>query len=139
MKNLVLMAIVIGCVFLSGCASLIEQETQRAELIMHEQSLLALKTELEAHRKALLLLESALTELENDTLTKVKQILDGMLLIAEQVDTNTEDIKEMKDTLVSVAKILDMSRKVVEIFDERQKELTEKVNRIEDHLAGERL
>ena len=139
MKNLVLMTIVIGCVFISGCASLIEQETQRSELIMHEQSLLALRTELEAHRKALLLLESALTELENDTLTKVKQILDGMLIIAEQVDTNTEDIKEMKDTLVSVAKILDMSRKVVEIFDERQKELTEKVDRIEDHLAGERL
>ena len=141
MKNLILIIMIIGCAFLTGCATQIQVDSLQAELDIQTENLLVvrdailvLKKESETYRQAILVLESSLTEYEKEVLEKFKQVLDGMLIIAEQVDTNTEDIKEIKDTLISVAQILDMSRKIVKVFDERQKELTEKIDRLEQVL-----
>ena len=139
MKNLVLTAIVMGCVFLSGCASQYEILTLQNQVKKYQTQLDEQEKQLEAQRLAILSLESSLQEYDTKTQDLFQKFFEGALLIAEQVDKNVEDMDTTKETLASIAEILDMSRKITEVFDERQKELTEKVDRIIEQLSGERL
>ena len=163
MKNLVLMAIVMGCVFISGCASQYEflalQEqvnTLQAQvnintnnsLLMRDaflkiekelKELKILKGQLETYIQDLLILKSDLQEYDKEVVESFKKILEGMMLIAEQVDKNTVGLNELAENEAAIAKILDMSQKIVKIFNERINELEETQQRIIDQLAGERL